>query len=157
MADSGRISGPVSVLLRSVLKTIATDELNLRQLVQDALLEVLEIFLGGYIETQAFTVIDRFDLKLGQSTMVAILYETKDAAWIISCRLNCHFQRIGSVIVFRERKLAQLFQQDLVVAAENYQALSDEGLKTFNPCLFIRLAVDRTAMKLDTSLLGSPG
>jgi len=38
MADSGRISGPVSVLLRSVLKTIATDELNLRQLVQDALL-----------------------------------------------------------------------------------------------------------------------
>jgi len=48
MADLGRIPGSVSVLLRSVLKIIGTDELNLRQLVHHRLLEVLEIFLGGY-------------------------------------------------------------------------------------------------------------
>jgi hypothetical protein len=59
--------------------------------------------------------------------------------------------------VFTERKLAQLFQQDLVAAAENYQALGDEGLKTCNPRLFICLAVDRATMKRYTSLLGPPG
>jgi len=58
MADIGRISGSVSVLLRSVLKTIGTDKLNLRQLLEDALLEVLEIFLCGYIKTQASAVVD---------------------------------------------------------------------------------------------------
>lgn len=66
MADSGRISGPVSVLLRSVLKIIGTYELSLRRFVHHALLEVLEIFLGGYIKTQASTVVDLFDFKLGR-------------------------------------------------------------------------------------------
>jgi hypothetical protein len=57
--------------------------------------------------------------------------------------LNCHFQGIGAVIMFPERKLAQLFQQDFVATSENYQALSDKGLKTFNPFLFICPAVNR--------------
>jgi hypothetical protein len=71
--------------------------------------------------------------------------------------LNCHFQGIGSVIVFTQRKLPQLFQQALVAVAENYQALSDKGLKTFNPCLFICPVVNRTAMEMDASLPGSLG
>lgn len=45
--------------------------------------------------------------------------------------------------MFPERKLAQLFQQDFVATSENYQALSDKGLKTFNPFLFICPAVNR--------------
>jgi len=71
MADLGRISGSVSVLLRDALKIIGTDELNLRRFVHDTLLEALEIFLCGYIKRQAFTLVDLFDFKLGQSTMVA--------------------------------------------------------------------------------------
>ena len=58
MADLGRISGPVSVLLRSVLKIIGIYELSLRRFVHHTLLEALEIFLGGYIETQASAVVD---------------------------------------------------------------------------------------------------
>jgi len=33
----------------------------------------------------------------------------------------------------------------LVAAAENYQALSDKNLKACNPCLFVCLAINRTA------------
>jgi len=71
MADLGRISGPVSALLRSVLKIIGTDKLNLRRFVHDTLLEALEVFLCGYIKRQAFALVYLFDFKLGQSTMVA--------------------------------------------------------------------------------------
>jgi hypothetical protein len=50
MADLGRISGPVSVLLHGVLKIVATDELDLRQLVHGTLLEAVGTFLCGYIK-----------------------------------------------------------------------------------------------------------
>jgi hypothetical protein len=61
----GRISASLSVLLRNVLKIIGTDELNLRQFIQDTLFETLEILLGDNIETKAFILVDLFDFKLG--------------------------------------------------------------------------------------------
>jgi len=54
--------------------------------------------------------------------------------------------------MFAKRELAQLIQQNSVAAAEDDQALSNEGLKTFNSCLFICLAVDRMAIERDSRM-----
>jgi len=59
--------------------------------------------------------------------------------------------------MFTERKLPQLFQQDFVPLAENYQALSEKRLRSCNPCLFIRLAVNRAGIKMNTGNLGPLG